>query len=102
MVGAISNDIRIPHKGDIQHQVIDGAVRVLDDFRAVDDSVQAMKALTLRADEQQAFATGALVLRYGERTEGQPPAPITAAQLNEPRRTEDAGDSLWSTFQRLQ
>ncbi|MCC7286915.1 MAG: DUF945 domain-containing protein [Burkholderiaceae bacterium] len=102
VVGTIANDIRIPHKGDIQHQVIEGAVRVLDDFRAVDESVQAMKALALRPDEQQAFATGALVLRYGDRTDGQPPAPITAAQLNEPRRAEDVGDSLWSTFQRIQ
>jgi len=102
VVGTIANDIRIPHKGDIQHQVIEGAVRVLDDFRAVDESVQAMKALALRPDEQQAFATGALVLRYGDRTDGQPLAPITAAQLNEPRRAEDFGYSLWSTFQRIQ
>ena len=102
MVGKISNDFRISHKGDIQHQVIEGAVRVLDDFRAVDESVQAMKAITLRRDEQQAFATGALVLRYGQRADGQPPVPITADQLNEPRRPEDAGDSLWSTFQRIQ
>ncbi len=102
VVGKISSDIRIPHKGDIQQQVIEGAVRVLDDFRAVDDSVQAMKALTLRPDEQQAFATGALVLRYGNRLGDQPPWPITPAQLNEPRRADDVGDSLWSTFQRIQ
>jgi hypothetical protein len=102
VVGQIANDIRIPHKGNIQHEVIDGAFRVLEDFRGVDDSVQAMKALTLQPEEQQAFATAALALRYGDRAEGQAPAPITASQLNEPRRGEDAGASLWSTFQRVQ
>jgi hypothetical protein len=102
VVGQIANDIRIPHKGNIQHEVIDGAFRVLDDFRSVDDSVQAMKALPLQPEEQEAFATAALALRYDDRTEGQPPAPITASQLNEPRRDEDTGVSLWSTFQRVQ
>jgi len=102
VVGQIANDIRIPHKGNIQHEVIDGAFRVLDDFRNVDDSVQAMKALPLEPEEQQAFATAALALRYGDRSEGQPPAPITANQLNEPRRDEDTEPSLWSTFQRVQ
>jgi hypothetical protein len=43
-----------------------------------------------------------LALRYGDRAEGQAPAPINAAQLNEPRRVEDSGASLWSTFQRVQ
>ena len=102
VVGTIANDIRIPHKGDIQHQVIDGALRVLEDFRGVNESVQAMKVLTLQPEEQHAFATAALALRYSDRTEGQPPAPITTGQLNEPRRAEDAGPSLWSTFQRVQ
>jgi hypothetical protein len=102
VVGQITNDIRIPHKGDIQHRVIDGAFQVLEGFRGVDDSVQAMKALALQPEEQQAFATAALALRFGDRTEGQPPAPVGAAQLNEPRRVEDTGASLWNTFQRVQ
>jgi len=102
VVGTVSNDIRIPHKGNIQHDVIEGAFRVLDDFEAVDASTHGMKALTLRADEQRAFATAALALRYGHRTEGQPPAPITAEQLIEARRPEDLGHSLWTTFQRVQ
>jgi hypothetical protein len=52
--------------------------------------------------ERCAFATAALTVRYGERTEGQPLAPITAEQLDSPRRIEDQGDSLWLTFQRVQ
>jgi hypothetical protein len=100
--GTVSNDIRIPHKGNVQDHVIEGAFRVLDDFEAVDASTDAMKSLTLNGDEERAFATAALTLRYGERSEGQPPAPITAEQLIEARRPEDRGHSLWTTFQRVQ
>lgn len=82
--------------------MIEGAFRVLDDFDAVDASAEGMKALTLKVEEQRAFATAALALRYGERSEGQPPAPITANQLIEARRPEDLGRSLWTTFQRVQ
>jgi hypothetical protein len=100
VVGDLVDDIRIPHKGHIQHQVIDAAFKVLDTFRTVDESVTAMKALTLQPQEQEAFASAALALRY-ERPEGQP-MPITATQLNDPRRPQDTGASLWSTFQRVQ
>ena len=102
VVGNVSNDIRIPHKGNIQGEVIEGAFRVLDDFEAVDASTEGMKALTLQPEEERAFATAALALRFGERTEDQPPPPITAEQLIEVRRPEDLGHSLWTTFQRVQ
>ncbi len=101
VVGNVSNDIRIPHKGNIQGEVIEGAFRVLEDFEAVDASTECMKALTLQPEEEHAFATAALALRFGERTDDQPP-PITAEQLIEARRPEDLGHSLWTTFQRVQ
>ena len=102
VVGTVSNDIRIPHKGNIQDDVIEGAFRVLEDFEAVDVSIDGMKSLQLKDDEERAFATAALALRYGERSEGRPPAPITAEQLIEARRPEDLGHSLWTTFERVQ
>jgi hypothetical protein len=100
--GTVSNDIRIPHKGNVQGEVIEGAFRVLDDFEAVDASTDAMKTLTVNDDEERAFATAALALRYGERSEGQPPAPIAVNQLVEARRPEDSGRSLWKSFNRIQ
>ena len=102
VVGKVVEDIRIPHKGNVQGEVIEGAFRVLDEFEAAQASAEGMKALTLEPEEQGAFATAALALRFGERTEGQPPVPITAEQLVEARRPEDQGRSLWSTFQRVQ
>jgi len=102
VVGDVANDIRIPHKGSIEGDVIEGAFRVLEDFEAVDASTEGMKALDLKPDEERAFATAALALRYGERTEGQPPTPITVEQLTEARRFEDVGHSLWLSMNRVQ
>ena len=100
--GTVANDIRIPHKGNVQDDVIEGAFRVLDDFEAVEASTAAMKRLTLSEDEERAFATAALALRYGERSDSQPPAPITVEQLMEARRPEDFGRNLWKAFNRVQ
>ena len=105
VVGDIVEDIRIPHKGNIQDEVIDGAFRVLDEFAQVDAHADAMKTLQLEAPEEMAFATAALALRFGERSVeqgGHQPAPVTAAQLVEARRPQDQGRSLWATFQRVQ
>jgi len=102
VVGKVVEDIRIPHKGNVQNEVIEGAFRVLDEFEAAQASAEGMKALTLEPEEQGAFAIAALALRFGERSEGQPPVPISAEQLIEARRPEDRGRSLWSTFQRVQ
>jgi Domain of unknown function (DUF932) len=106
VVGDVVQDIRIPHKGNIQGEVIEGAFRVLDEFEAVNGHTEAMKALPLEPREEIAFATAALTLRFGERgveeTGGHRPAPVTAEQLNEARRIEDVGHNLWTTFQRVQ
>ena len=106
IVGQVVDDIRIPHKGDIHGEVIEGAFRVLDEFEAVDAHAEAMKALPLQPAEEVAFATAALALRFGEdavaEAGGHRPAPITAEQLIEARRPEDIGHSLWTIFQRVQ
>lgn len=100
--GETSHDIRIPHKGDAFGEVIDGAVRVLDHFETVDASVDGMKALTLDRDEERAFATAALALRFGERGQDEAPAPVTAEQLTQANRAADVGPSLWLSLQRVQ
>jgi hypothetical protein len=61
-----------------------------------------MKVLQLNGDEERAFATAALAVRFGESTDAKALAPITVDQLVEPRRPEDVGRSLWTTFQRVQ
>ncbi len=76
--------------------------RVLEDFQAVGSSTEAMKAVTLDEGDKRAFATTALALRYGERSDGHPPAPVTAELLVEARPPEDTGKGLWTSFQRVQ
>jgi hypothetical protein len=106
VVGDVVEDIRIPHRGNVQGEVIERAFRVLDEFEAVQEHTEAMKALQLQPAEQLAFATAALAMRFGQRgleeTGGHRPAPVTPEQLIEARRPEDTGPSLWSTFQRVQ
>ena len=106
VIGDVVQDIRIPHKGNIQGEVIEGAFRVLEEFETVEQHADAMKALPLEPGEQMAFAHAALALRFGaERADENGiaiPPPVTAAQLSEARRIEDVGHDLWSTFQRVQ
>ena len=100
--GDTSHDIRVPHKGDAFGEVIEGAVRVLERFEAIDASVEQMKALSLDRGQERAFASAALALRFGEGGEGQPPAPVTVEQLVQPNRPDDVGASLWLSLQRVQ
>ncbi|TCG09588.1 hypothetical protein BZM27_04520 [Paraburkholderia steynii] len=92
------SDIRVPHKGDVIGEVIDGAFKVLDSFEVQTRQREAMAATVLDEGEQTAFARAALALRYDEDR----PAPVTEQQLLSPRRFEDRGSDLWRTFNRVQ
>ncbi|MEX3985961.1 DUF932 domain-containing protein [Paraburkholderia sp. EG287A] len=91
-------DIRIPHKGDVVGEVIEGAFRMLDSFEAAAEQREGMMASVLDQGEQTAFARAALALRYDEGKL----APVTERQLLAPRRIEDQAPDLWSTFSRVQ
>ncbi|VWD45589.1 MULTISPECIES: DUF932 domain-containing protein [Burkholderia] len=94
-------DIRVPHKGNVVQNVINGAFNVLDGFDLIREQKDGMRAMTLDRDEQQAFARSALMLRY-DPTEADAPAPISESQLLAPRRFEDRRDDLWTVFNRVQ
>ncbi|WP_273454444.1 DUF932 domain-containing protein [Nevskia ramosa] len=97
IVGEQTADIRVPHKGDVQGTVIEGAFRVLSDFERVADNIHGMKAITLDQGEQLALGRAALALRYDEDK-----APIEPEQVIETRRRADRADDLWSVFNRVQ
>ncbi|CAE6871479.1 hypothetical protein R75465_08305 [Paraburkholderia aspalathi] len=94
-------EIRVPHKGNIVQNVINGAFDVLDGFDLVREQKEGMQAVTLSRDEQVVFASSALALRY-DPTDITAPAPITGNQLLSPRRFEDRRDDLWTVFNRVQ
>ena len=92
-------DIRVPHKGNIVQNVINGAFDVLDGFDLIREQKDGMLFVTLDRDEQHAFARSALALRY-DPTDAD--APITENQLLNVRRFEDRRDDLWTVFNRVQ
>ncbi|MDN7998162.1 DUF932 domain-containing protein [Burkholderia multivorans] len=92
-------DVRVPHKGNVAEQVIEGAYAVLHGFGQAQASRDAMQAITLDEGEAQVFARSALALKYDAPTR---PAPVTEAQVLAPRRTADASADLWSVLNRTQ
>ena len=90
-------EVRVPHKGDVVGQVIEGAYEVLGIFDKVTEQRETMLSTTLSLPAQQAFAHAALTYRFGEEHQ-----PVTENQLLTPRRWEDKKDDLWSTYQRIQ
>lgn len=97
--GDVLADVRIPHKGDVIGQVVEGAYDVLKGFDLVGEHRDAMRAITLTPGEEGVFAQAALSLKYEDLSKS---APITPAQVLAPRRHEDDRTDLWSAFNRVQ
>ncbi|MBG6468073.1 DUF945 domain-containing protein [Pseudomonas aeruginosa] len=92
-------DVRVPHKGDVAAQVIEGAYEVLHGFQQAQESRDAMRAVTLGGGEAEVFARAALALKYDDPDK---PAPIPERQVLAPRRLDDNRADLWSVFNRTQ
>lgn len=90
-------EVRVPHKGNIQHEIIEGVFTVAEDFPRLIDASETMKEITLSADERHVLAEASLVARYGEDE-----SPIRPDQIIQPRRREDATSSLWMTYNAIQ
>ncbi|KPF78347.1 hypothetical protein IP88_04150 [alpha proteobacterium AAP81b] len=86
-------EVRVHHKGDIQHQIIEGAYTVAKDFPRLIDASAQMKGTSLTTGERRVFAEAALVARYGEDE-----SPVTPEQIMRPRRSDDSGASLWQAL----
>jgi Domain of unknown function (DUF932) len=97
--GDTVHEVRVPHKGDVVGQVIEGAFTVLDSFEAAQAQRDSMQGVCLSDGEQTAFARAALALKYDAQAA---PAPVSDAQLLTPRRIEDSAPDLWTTFNRVQ
>lgn len=99
VAGQSIGDVRIAHKGDVALEVVQAAHTILERFRLVDQARDTMRSVELPPGEALAFARAALQLRYDSSLR---PAPITEDQILMPRRPEDVGNDLWSTFNRVQ
>ncbi|WP_292044374.1 MULTISPECIES: DUF932 domain-containing protein [unclassified Brevundimonas] len=97
IAGERFEEVRVPHKGGIQDQIIEGVYTVAEDFPRLIDATETMKETRLSSDEQRVLAEASLVARYGEDE-----SPVRPDQVIAPRRREDVGQSLWSTFNVIQ
>lgn len=95
--GDTFGEIRVPHKGDVVGQVIEGAYEVVKRFEAVEESREEMKLITLNSGERRVFAETILDYRY----EGKH-IPISSDALLSTRRREDDKNDLWTVYQRAQ
>ncbi len=95
-VGTVDS-VKVRHSGDVGHKVIDGTYRVLKEAQKALAAPADWSGIRLDADERQAFAEAARVIRFGD-AEGNVETPITAAQLLQPRRRDDTATDLWMTY----
>lgn len=97
--GKHMGEIRVPHKGNVINEVIEGVFRVVEDFELIDSQKDAMKGVRLDPEERLAFARSALSLKYDT---DNAPAPIGDSQLLHTRRIADDKEDLWTTFNVVQ
>ena len=97
VAGERFEDVRVPHKGNIQHDIIEGVYTVAEDFPRLINASETMKEIQLGEDERRVLAEASLVARYGEEE-----SPVRPDQIIQPRRREDAGQSLWMTYNTIQ
>lgn len=93
---ATIEDVRIGHTGDVGQRVLDGCISIVDRLPTVGAEIERFRSINLTSGEQQAFATAALVARFGEDA---PIKPLTALEVH---RNEDREPTVWNTLNVLQ
>lgn len=88
---------KIKHVGFKAEQVLEASYSVIADMPRIAESVGGMQEVKLNRDEQLAFATSALTMRYEDGK-----SPLMADQLLLTRRVEDREANLWTTFNSVQ
>ena len=94
--------VKVPHRGDVVGQVIEGSYTVLEESRRALDQADTWAGVTLSRGEQLALAEAAHDLRFGGDEPGEAATPIKPEQMLTVRRREDGGRDLWTTANVLQ
>lgn len=90
---------RVRHIGYNDMNVLESAEKIITDTPKMIESVNEMREIQLKPELQHAFAKAAIDLKWDTENGS---APVEPAQLNQARRWDDRGDSLWHTFNRVQ
>ena len=88
----------VSHRGNVLDDVITGALEISERFVTLAEQVEQMEKRRMPQDEQVHFAERALALRFPD--PGQ--SGMLASQLLTCRRTDDLGNDLWSTLNKVQ
>ena len=88
---------KVYHKGNVAHDVIEGACRIVGDFDKVSADIDAMKSVQLSQPLMLAFAAAAIEARFDTDEK-----PVTPEQVLRPRRHADMANDAWTTFNRIQ
>jgi hypothetical protein len=98
MAGTTLGSFSMRHRGNIVQQAGDGATQLAEKaVPAMLEQVARMQDTKLDARQQLQFARDAMILRWGADS-----AAVHPDHLLHARRTADVGDSMWSTFNRVQ
>ena len=93
--------VRVPHKGDIMGDVIEGSYRVMELSNKALNAAENWSNIDLHRDEQEALALSAAVVRFGD-DQGNMKVEVDPREMLKVRRPDDRDNSLWMTFNRLQ
>jgi hypothetical protein len=91
--------LHVPHRGNVIHNVVDGALQIARGFNDITRVVEQMAARTLSDPERRDFAAAALHVRYPHAEQH---VPVLPDQLLSARRNADFGNSLWLTYNVVQ
>ena len=90
--------VSIRHSGHETDEVLEASFRLLAQVPELTSRVEAFRARQLTLAEETEYARQAIALRWDDHTK----APVGPQALLVPRRSEDAGNNLWSVFNRVQ
>jgi hypothetical protein len=88
----------VMHRGNVVDDVVSGALGMAERFGTLAAQVERMEARQLFKDEQLSFAARALALRFPDGGD----CGLSPSQLLMCRRSEDGGEDLWSTLNKVQ
>jgi hypothetical protein len=91
--------LHVPHRGNVIHNVVEGALLIARGFSDITRLVEHMAARTLSDRERRDFADAALHVRYPHAEQH---VPVLPDQLLSARRNADFGNSLWLTYNVVQ
>ena len=99
------NKVSVRHNQNAAGEVVEGVYRVVDEVPLIISQVEDMQAINLTPFEQQVFAKTALDYITPENKEGV--KTLTSdeqmiKQMLQPKRREDTGSDLWSTYNVVQ